>query len=163
MCTINVTVIWLHFRGIDLLLELTERRDCREDSKAETRSKGGSRDGKGVNAGVPGWLVSLGSVVFCVSEEIIKGLAWQLFRSIQLCLYVLTVSPGVLHHHWCVSQHLLVPPNLLPSKPACSSTWIRKVASGSTQNKPDTIIMSILENSPAAVQPVLLHAWTDML
>lgn len=70
MCTINVTVIWLHFRGIDLLLELTERRDYRDDPMSERRSKGGSRDGKGVNAGVLGRLVSLGSVVFCVSEEI---------------------------------------------------------------------------------------------
>lgn len=68
MCTINVTVIWLHFRGIDLLLELTGRRDCRDDSKAERRR---STEGKGVNAGVLGQrLLSLGSAVFCVSQEL---------------------------------------------------------------------------------------------
>lgn len=49
MCTINVTVGRLHFRGIDLLLELTERspRGRREGTR------GGSRDDvmRGANAG----------------------------------------------------------------------------------------------------------------
>lgn len=34
MCTINVTVGRLHFRGIDLLLVLTERPGSRGDSKS---------------------------------------------------------------------------------------------------------------------------------
>lgn len=47
MCTINVTVGRLHFRGIDLLLELTERRGSRADSKSERRTQGGSKNDEG--------------------------------------------------------------------------------------------------------------------
>lgn len=55
MRTINVTVGRLHFRGIDLLLELTERCGSRaEPERVERRTRGGSKNDvmRGANAGI---------------------------------------------------------------------------------------------------------------
>lgn len=74
MCTINVTVGRLHFRGIDLLLELTEQSGSRADSKSKGRTQGGSKNDEGVNAGVLGklevsqYLLTLSCCLLCFKE-----------------------------------------------------------------------------------------------
>ena len=47
MRTINVTLGRLHFRGIDLPLELTEQRGSRADSESRRRTHGGHKDEAG--------------------------------------------------------------------------------------------------------------------
>lgn len=66
MCTINVTAGRLHFRGIDLLLEFTERCGSRAESepKRMKRRSGAKNDVmRGTNAGLLLWALKVSSML----------------------------------------------------------------------------------------------------